>query len=88
MRKQTLQPNPEEFSYGFNSSVSGNNHHSVSRHSRKEKLTECRVTVKDKITGTEELHIIPEGNYSKKEMQKLKEKIFIEAITSLYKKRK
>lgn len=86
--KNIVGPNPDDFSYGFTSSVSGTKHHSVSQHSRKEKLTECRVTVKDKITGAEELYTIPAGHYSKKEMQKLRDETVKRGIVSLYKKRK
>lgn len=87
-KKSSSGPNSDEFSCGFHSSVSAKPTHSVSRQSRKENLTECRITVKDKITGNEELHVIPAGNYSKKEMQKLREETFQRAIVSLHKKRK
>jgi len=77
-----------EFTWGFNSSVSGKNLHSVSRHSRKEKLTECRLHVTDKITNLEENYTIPAGHYSKKEMQKLRQDALDKTILSLMKKRK
>ena len=87
-KKTSSEPNPEEFSWGFNSYISGKHHHSVTQHSRKEKLTECRVTIKDKITGEEEHYTIPAGNYSKKEMQKLRGETLQKGMLSLFKKRK
>jgi hypothetical protein len=87
-KKETSGPNKDEFTYGFNSSVSGKHLSSVSKHSRKDKITECRLTVTDKITGAEEIHVIPAGNYSKKEMQQLRANAFEAAVLSLYKKRK
>lgn len=81
-------PNKEEFSCSFRSSVSAKVAHSVNRQSRKENITECTVIVRDKTNNFEESHIISAGNYSKKEMQKLREETFEKAIISLYKKRK
>lgn len=75
--------NRDEFLIGFQGSSSGNNLHSVSRHSRKEKLTSRKITVKDKITNLEKIKIVPEGNYSKKEMQKISDVIINELIISL-----
>lgn len=87
-KKDSSGHNINEFCYGFQSSSSGKHLSSVSKHSRKEKLTGCVVTTRDKITGAEEISTIPSGNYSKKEMQKLREDAVEKSILSLYNKRK
>jgi len=78
----------DEFAWGFTSSVSGKHLHSVSRHSRREKKTSCTVTCHDKISGMVETYKIPEGHYSKKEMQKLRNDAVDILIEKLLKKRK
>jgi hypothetical protein len=80
--------NINEFIYGFHESASGKHHSKVSRHSRKEKITSCRVFVEDKTNGMKEEFSIPEGHYSKKEMQKLREDAVNILIGILLKKRK
>ena len=61
----------KEFSYGFHLSSSGKRN-KVTKSSRKEQITSCKVFAEDKTTGLKEEYNIPEGNYSKKEMQKLR----------------
>lgn len=76
-----------EFIWGITGSVSGKHLSSVSRHSRKEKLTSRRVTVSDLTTGLSEMKEIPKGHYSKKEMQKLTNVTIDNLMVSLYNKR-
>ena len=80
--------NIKEFTYGFHSSVSAKHHSKVSKHSRKENLTSCRVFVEDLTNGMKEEFLIPEGHYSKKEMQKLEWDAVNNLIDILLKKRK
>ena len=76
-----------EFSYGFYSSSSGKRN-KVTKSSRKEQITSCKVFVEDKTNGLKEEYNIPEGNYSKKEMQKLRNDAIDKMIITLLGKRK
>lgn len=76
-----------EFSWGFYSSSSGKRN-KVTKSSRKEQITSCKVFVEDKTNGLKEECYIPEGNYSKKEMQKLRTKALNDLIFILLSKRK
>jgi len=85
--KKENKINENEFVWGITGSVSGKHLSSVSRHSRKEKLTSRRVTVRDLTTGLSEMKEIPEYHYSKKEMQKLTNIAIDNLMMSLYNKR-
>ncbi len=85
--KQKVSFNPQEFTSSFTSYSSGIHHAKVTKHSRKEKLTSCVISVVDKINGTRAEVIIPEGHYSKKEMQKLRNSAVEKLMIMLYTKR-
>lgn len=85
--KTRKEINKNEFTWGFTGSVSGKHLSSVSRHSRKEKLISRRITVNDLTNGLSEMKEIPEGHYSKKEMQKLTNIAINSLVVSLYNKR-
>lgn len=86
--KNDVKINLDEFTWGFFGSTSGKHYSNVSRHSRRDKMTSCRVFVEDKTTGLREEISIPEGHYSKKEMQKLRLDAIDKLVDSLLKKRK
>lgn len=71
--------NPGEVSSGFTSSSSG-----VSgQFHRKLKTTSCTMTLSHEITGLSITGEIPAGNYSKKEMQQLRENLYIKLFADL-----
>ena len=76
-----------EFAWGFNSFSSGKRK-KATKSSRKEQITSCVIFVEDKISGLREEYCIPKGNYSKKEMQKLRKDALDKLIFNLLKKRK
>jgi len=82
-----MKINMSEFAWGFNSFSSGKRK-KATKVSRKEQITSCKIFVEDKITGLKEEIFIPEGHYSKKEMQKLRNEALEKMVIHLLKKRK
>lgn len=72
---------------GSQSTVMGGGGNKFSNSSRKSSLRSLKAMVEDKITGFKEEIIVPEGNYSKKEMQKLKFDAFEKMALNLIAKR-
>jgi len=82
-----MKKDMNEFSYGFLISSIGKRN-KVTKSSRKEQITSCKVFLEDKTNGLKEEYDIPEGNYSKKEMQKLKNNAIDKLMVLLLSKRK
>ena len=71
--------NPNEVLSGFTGSSSGIS----GQFERKLKTTSCRMTLSHEITGISISGEIPAGNYSKKEMQQLRESLEIKLFSDL-----
>jgi hypothetical protein len=88
VKTNTMAGISKEFLYGFQSSNMGSRDGKATHTSRKQSLTSRKVFVEDTTTGYQLETIIPEGHYSKKEMQKLTQVALDELTEKLMKMRK
>ena len=83
-----MKPNMDEFLTGHSSFRTGGRNGQATKTSRGDGLSSCDVFVIDTTTNLREDFKIPLGNYTKKEMQKLRNEAIEKMVLLLISKRK